>query len=195
MLGIAGTAQAGNLLTNGGFEAGNLSGWTQSGDTSYAYIVNGTNPVAGAVVFTGPQAGSYYFLGGPASTGYLSQTFSDTAGANLTVSGWVATDGLTPDMFSMNFDGTNLVTANNISQQGWTKYSFVVTGTGSDTFKLGYQDNPNAIAFDSFSVSSVAGVPEPATWAMMLFGVGMIGAGLRVARRKNDVSPTSAIAV
>ena len=31
-------------------------------------------------------------------------------------------------------------------------------------------------------------VPEPATWAMMLLGVGMIGAGLRVARRKNDMA-------
>jgi hypothetical protein len=31
---------------------------------------------------------------------------------------------------------------------------------------------------------NVAGVPESATWALMLAGVGMIGAGLRVSRRK-----------
>jgi hypothetical protein len=30
---------------------------------------------------------------------------------------------------------------------------------------------------------TVAGVPEPATWAMVLLGVGMIGGGLRMARR------------
>jgi hypothetical protein len=35
-------------------------------------------------------------------------------------------------------------------------------------------------------------VPEPATWAMMLLGVGMIGAGLRLARRKNDKALTAA---
>lgn len=35
-------------------------------------------------------------------------------------------------------------------------------------------------------------VPEPATWAMMLLGVGMIGAGLRLARRKNDVALSAA---
>ena len=31
-------------------------------------------------------------------------------------------------------------------------------------------------------------VPEPATWAMMLLGVGMIGGGLRMARRKQAMS-------
>jgi hypothetical protein len=35
-------------------------------------------------------------------------------------------------------------------------------------------------------------VPEPATWAMMLLGVGMIGGGLRMARRKNVMAPTAA---
>ena len=31
------------------------------------------------------------------------------------------------------------------------------------------------------------GVPEPATWALMLMGVGMIGAGVRLARRKDGM--------
>ena len=35
-------------------------------------------------------------------------------------------------------------------------------------------------------------VPEPAAWAMMLLGVGMIGAGLRLARRKNDLALSAA---
>ena len=35
-------------------------------------------------------------------------------------------------------------------------------------------------------------IPEPATWAMMLIGVGMIGAGMRLARRKNDSALTAA---
>jgi len=32
-------------------------------------------------------------------------------------------------------------------------------------------------------------VPEPATWAMLLLGVGMMGGGLRAARRKLALSP------
>jgi hypothetical protein len=35
----------------------------------------------------------------------------------------------------------------------------------------------------SFSQGIAAGVPEPASWALMLAGVGMIGAGLRFSRR------------
>jgi hypothetical protein len=44
------------------------------------------------------------------------------------------------------------------------------------------------IAVDGELVSGsiqLSAVPEPATWAMMLFGVGLVGAGLRVSRRKN----------
>jgi hypothetical protein len=42
------------------------------------------------------------------------------------------------------------------------------------------------------NITSVAGVPEPATWAMMLFGVGLIGAGLRVNRHKNRLALSAA---
>lgn len=42
-----------------------------------------------------------------------------------------------------------------------------------------YQWNNNSGAF----TVDVAAVPEPATWAMMLFGLGAIGAGLRMSRR------------
>jgi len=43
------------------------------------------------------------------------------------------------------------------------------------------------------SIIDVAtGVPEPATWAMLLLGVGLVGAGLRVARLKDGSAPTAA---
>jgi hypothetical protein len=43
------------------------------------------------------------------------------------------------------------------------------------------------IGLDDVSVTP-AGIPEPATWAMMLSGVGMIGAGVRMVRRKNGAA-------
>jgi hypothetical protein len=38
----------------------------------------------------------------------------------------------------------------------------------------------------------IQAVPEPATWAMMLLGVGMLGGGLRQARRRNESGLASA---
>lgn len=37
----------------------------------------------------------------------------------------------------------------------------------------------NTVAFDVISVSSIASVPEPATWALMLIGFGIIGFAMR----------------
>ena len=64
-------------------------------------------------------------------------------------------------------------------------------------------DNPGSPPADLFSINKqggyvvgdgvfATGVPEPATWAMMLAGVGMIAAGLRMARRKVATALTAA---
>ena len=42
------------------------------------------------------------------------------------------------------------------------------------------------------NVTLLSGVPEPASWAMMLLGVGLIGAGMRMARRKDGLAPIGA---
>jgi hypothetical protein len=68
--------------------------------------------------------------------------------------------------------------------------SFVVP-VGATSFYLAtvdsYQWNNNIGAFDL-----TLAVPEPATWAMMLLGVGMIGAGLRTNRRRNGMALAAA---
>jgi hypothetical protein len=66
------------------------------------------------------------------------------------------------------------------------------SGTGES---IEFSGVANEIVFDdvTFGSSTVGGgVPEPATWAMMLLGVGMIGTGLRTMRRRNDVALTAA---
>lgn len=60
-----------------------------------------------------------------------------------------------------------------------------------ETSDTGFAGSPGATANGNFTFDITA-VPEPATWAMMLFGVGMIGAGLRMARRKSDFALTAA---
>jgi hypothetical protein len=67
---------------------------------------------------------------------------------------------------------------------------FVNVADGDSSFAVdvrAYQNYgaPNTVA--SFDVNSVSyvfqTVPEPATWALMLIGAGMVGAGLRSSRR------------
>ena len=52
---------------------------------------------------------------------------------------------------------------------------------GNGTLDIGFQSQPNtAITAGSAITGPLTGaVPEPATWAMMLFGFGAIGVGLR----------------
>jgi PEP-CTERM motif len=55
--------------------------------------------------------------------------------------------------------------------------------------------NPAAVSaiYDTRdNVQGFAAAPEPATWAMMMLGVGMIGGGLRMARRKNNMAASAA---
>lgn len=45
-------------------------------------------------------------------------------------------------------------------------------------------DSPAAYDFDLITVSTIAGVPEPAMWALMLVGFGGVGAAMRTRRRQ-----------
>jgi hypothetical protein len=59
---------------------------------------------------------------------------------------------------------------------------------GTDKFTLGDGEGKPNFFIGNFSISpaSIPGVPEPATWAMLLLGFGGIGAMLRMARRRQD---------
>lgn len=64
---------------------------------------------------------------------------------------------------------------------------WMVSATAADGGKL-----YDAFKLGGFSVNTVAAVPEPATWAMMLIGFAFAGAGLRYRRRQTSVSHAAA---
>jgi len=190
-LSLASTAHAAtNLLVNGSFETGDETGWADpNAGPATSFVTSGPSPVVGdfgntsatTSVVDGAEQGVYYLANG--TNGFndvITQTFSDVAGQSYSVSGWVASDsGLGQQAnWALEVDGVAFASQANAAQQGWVYYSGTFVGTGSDTFDIVSRNDPNY--FDNLQVLAV---PEPAGWALMLVGLGALGATLRSRRQ------------
>jgi hypothetical protein len=173
-LGSAAPAFASEYLTNGSFETGDLtgSGWTLVGDPLNTGVVppNYTFDGQGA-----PNGGGYFVITGALTSegASLSQSFTDIPLETLTISGWISSDG-NPATVTFSFDGNVLLTINP-GQQIWTQYTVTASASGNDTFSVGFANDFGQSALGDFSVSSVASVPEPSTWALLLIGFAGLG--------------------
>ncbi|CAF3873335.1 unnamed protein product [Rotaria sordida] len=94
------TAPSTELLVNGGFEMGDLTGWSycSQDNSSMTGGVKGNSSNFTYLSFTfRSQSGSYYYVGGGTTyADYISQTFSSTIGALYTVSLWILISGTGP---------------------------------------------------------------------------------------------------
>ena len=198
-VGAAGGGQAATVV-NGSFETGpnpngglgfitlgtgdsSITGWTVTGG-SIDYIGN----------YWTAQDGSRSIDLAGTSLGTLTQTLTDTiVGQRYAVNFWVSK---TPDGGAATRTGTfaaggqtfnfSYATPNDRTNMNWQLETFEFFAT-STTTDLSFAADASAgccfgPALDNVSIDAV---PEPATWAMMIGGFGLVGGALRAARRRS----------
>ncbi len=152
-------------IGNGGFETGDFTGWTFSGqaDVNFADSVDasqwyGVTALQGVDDSQFVRSGIYgAFLGQTNWLGSLSQTLPTIAGQKYLLSFWLANPVIgTPNEFQVTWNGTTLFDQPDLGQFGWTNFQYVVTAdTQSSTLQFGFRNDLNAFALDDISVRAV----------------------------------------
>jgi hypothetical protein len=190
IVGMPAAAQAANLLVNGDFEAGggSLAGWTITG----AMAVGTGAEYAPCCETSGSEpaySGNHFATFGASdieATNAITQSFATVIGKRYDVSlrygalGGAGTQGINLNI-SDGFGFAFFVSAINDLDATFTTFttSFIANNTST---VIGFSNfsGPDGIdpILDDVSVTTV---PEPASWAMLIAGFGLVGA---VARRQ-----------
>jgi PEP-CTERM motif len=172
----AAPASAGPVV-NGGFETGDFTGWTLTGDSSNSFVVSDL-PV--------PQSGTFGASFGPVgTTGGIMQTLTTIAGANYVLDFWLQAEpdpfgAATPNSFLATWGGTTVTSLVDSPAFGYVHEVFSVTATSAST-DLGFtfRNDPAFWDLDNVSVTAVSAVPEPETLALVGLGLAVLAAQRR----------------
>jgi hypothetical protein len=180
-----GGAHAANLVTNGGFETGDLSGWTSEFWQIEPSDQAPLDPHTGAwFTFTGCPSSNCL---SPTTGAFLAQDLATVAGQTYTLSFYLTNGNGPPNEFDVYWNGALLTQVANIgiNYPGYTAYSMPVTATGSTTsLEFTGMQVIGFLGVDDISVTSA--VPEPGTVVLMLGGLAGVVVARRFARRGGD---------
>lgn len=177
-----------NLLTNGGFETGDFTGWSLSGYVTPCLFV-GTAGAAWCIPTSGigPHSGNYTAeLGNDTYDASLAQTVATTVGATYELTFYLASQdyGTPSNDFSVYWGGQQIMSQTNLGPFGYTEYDFsgLVANSSSTTMSFAFHNTPSYFALDD--VSLVDPVPESGTLAGLGLGLAALAAGRRLLRAR-----------
>lgn len=166
----------GNLVANCGFETGTFTGWTQSGNTGFTSVPPGA-----------ANTGNFGASFGPVGTlGFISQNIVTLPGVTYNVTFHLRNLGSTPNEFRFLWGGNLITTILNAPPSPYTEFSFSVLATTVLTdLRFGFRQDPSFWNFADVVVTpGGAPIPEPTT--MILLATGLVGAGIKARRRRNN---------
>jgi hypothetical protein len=172
---IAGPSQcdavSGNLVSNCGFETGDLTGWTLRGDKTNISVEQNTSSV-----HSGYWGMAFQTVTGNGNS--ISQTLLTVPGTTYTITTWYKPNGTitTPTFLGIEWDGEFRTTVQNFGSTEWNMFLGGGTGTGSDTLTVVFSNTQSLSRIDDISVTVAVPAPKIGAGSSMaavalLFGV------------------------
>jgi len=146
-----------NLVANCGFETGDFTGWTLSGNLGFEGVSTSI-----------PNSGAYGgFFGGVGSDNVISQVLP-TAPGLYDISFYLQSDGGNPNHFALSWNGVPQLFGNT-SAFPYSQFSLSgIAGLGGDQISFAIRDDPGFMFLDDVIVTAV---PEPGSMVLLASGL------------------------
>jgi hypothetical protein len=162
-------AAAANIVTNGGFESGDFTGWTIAATSCGSDFGITTNPVDA-------ESGNYaaFFNGScPGSYDSFQQALPTIAGQNYAVSFYIETQGSAARDLIVNWNGAPILNLSGAGTGVYALYNLIEPATTSST-TLEFQGYNTSSTPDFVDNVAVSEVDEPGPPSLLAVGLGML---------------------